>query len=213
MNFRLTLGYVGWIMTSLSLTAAHNLQAEEPVYPKGYVVEAPLPEGVPPPGEVGEVVEKEYPLVRSYSATGKGQFMKCFSYLSLRSHKMTAPVVMEYDALREGEKVDPKSSEMPVGVKRMHFLLEKVSLDEPKKAVIVEVADMPKMRVLSIAHQGKLEADTVQGLEEKLKEALEKRPELASAGAFRILGYNSPMIDESKVYWEVQLPVTTAEKK
>jgi uncharacterized surface protein with fasciclin (FAS1) repeats len=177
--------------------------------PQGYIEEAPLPEGFPPPSEIGKVVEKEYPLARSYSATGSGKFMKCFGYLTLRNHKMTAPVVMEYEKSPKSEKrAELDEDGIPLDVKRMHFLLEKISQDEPKKALLVEVADMPKMRVLSIAHQGRLSSEVVQVAEQKLAQQLKARPELISAGPTRILGYNGPSVREDKVFWEIQLPVT-----
>jgi SOUL heme-binding protein len=196
------------ILTSFSLVASEaTAQAKGPL-PQGYIEEAPLPEGFPPPSQVGEVVEKMYPLARSYSATGSGKFMKCFGYLSLHRHKMTAPVVMEYKSPKgDNQKVELGDDELPVEVKRMHFLLEKVSQDEPKKAVLVEVADMPQMRVLSIAHQGRLSAEFVAGVEAKLAAELKARPQLVSAGPTRILCYNGPSVGEDKVFWEIQLPV------
>ncbi len=210
---KFTTALIGIPMFTWLLAGGSTARAEEAL-PQGYVVEAPLPEGFPPPSEVGKIVEKEYPLARTYSATGRGQFMKCFGYLSLNRHKMTAPVVMEYDQRKpDGMDTEPDDGEMlPVDIKRMHFVLEKVSLDKPKKAALVEVADMPKMRVLSIAHQGRLSAEIIAESETKLATELKARPELKAAGGTRIMGYNGPSVREEKLFWEIQLPVETAQE-
>lgn len=195
----------GLLMLSC-LTAA----AGEPNYPAGYVREAALPEGFPPPSEPGTVVEKEYPLSRSFSATGDGQFMKCFSYLSLKGHEMTAPVVMEYQASKERPKRERDKMEPPVDVQRMHFMLERAALDEPKQGLLVRVADMPKMRVLSYAHQGRMDAAKVAEIERTLKQELQRRTDLKAAGEPRLLGYNGPGVSKDKAFWEVQIPVEAA---
>jgi hypothetical protein len=183
--------------------------ASQAALPPGFVSEAPLPEGFPLPSAPGEVVEKEYPALRSYSATGPNAFFRCFNYLQQKKHEMTAPVVMDYEpgaAIPSGGR-----AEMPVPVKRMHFLLEKVSQDEPREQGNVQVADMQPMRVLSIAYQGRLTPDVVKDLDAKIEEALKKRPEIKAGGQRRILGYNSPMIPPAKDYWELQLPVVAAQ--
>ena len=174
--------------------------------PAGFISEAPLPEGFPPPSEPGKVVEKTYPVLRSYSAEGPNAFFRCFMYLQKNEHEMTAPVVMDYEggqAAAVGER-----SEMPVPVKRMHFLLETLDLDQPKVEGDIQVADMLPLRVLSIAYQGQLTREQIDGLESQLTVALAERPELKAAGKSRILGYNSPMIPLDKSFWEIQLPVS-----
>lgn len=183
-------------------------------FPKDYLEEGPLPAGYPPPSEVGQVVEKLYPKTRSYSATGDGAFFKCFAYLSAKQHKMTAPVVMEYRSTdvdrtdADQENVGERGADgIPVAVERMHFLLERNSLDEPSDADPVRVGDIPAMRVLSIAYQGELTEEVVESAQSKLSARLAELPKLHRAGEFRILGYNSPMIAKDKTYWEVQLPV------
>ena len=82
-------------------------QASKPVYPKGFIVEGPLPEGFPPPSEVGKIVEKSYPLCRTYSAEGNQAFSRCFLYLVLHKHEMTTPVIMDYKPRNSASK--PKS--------------------------------------------------------------------------------------------------------
>jgi hypothetical protein len=179
-------------------------------FPAGYVNEAPLPEGFPPPSEVGKVVEKEYPLARSFYAAGSGAFMKCFAYLAKQKHEMTAPVVVEYQPNQNDDK--PRTDfEMPVPVERMHFMLGRIAQDEPKQDGPVTVADMPRQRVLSIAFQGRLTEEVIKGSEAKLREHLAGRKDLKAAAASpRILGYNGPTVAPEKVYWEIQLPVEAA---
>ena len=194
--------------------------------PMGYVNEAPLPEGFPAPSEPGKVVEKEYPDARSYSATGDAAFGKLFGYLVLRQHKMTAPVIMTYRPKKEqekpvtepaaepaGELLEKKDMELPVDIERMHFVLEKPALDSPKNLGLVKVADLPALRVLSIASQGDMQPAALQEAEKKLQAALESRADLESAGPPRLLGYNGPDVPAKKRYWELQIPVRAKESK
>ncbi len=210
-SIRLAIASGAFLLTAV----AGPLSAEEVAPPEkaadlpaGFISEAPLPEGFPPPSEPGKVVEKSYPVLRSYSAAGPNAFFRCFMYLQKNEHEMTAPVVMDYEggqAAAEGER-----SEMPVPVNRMHFLLETLDLDQPKLEGDIQVADMQPLRVLSIAYQGQLTRDQIDGLESKLTAALAERPDLKAAGKSRILGYNSPMIPRNKSFWEIQLPVAAA---
>lgn len=197
-----------------SVAFAASVRAEEPAptgFPAGYVEEAPLPEGFPPPSEPGKVVEKTYLATRSYSATGEGAFMKCFAYLSLNQHKMTAPVVME---CKPGAKPLKGFADggMPASIERMHFLLEKATLDEPKQAGPVKVADLPSMRVLSLAHQGEATPEAMQQGQAAIEARLKEMPDVERAGDYRILGYNSPMLARSKNFWEIQLPIQSKPK-
>jgi hypothetical protein len=196
---------VGILCGLAVVVSARGENAPQQALPDGYVKEAPLPEGFPPPSEPGKVVEKTYPLVRTYSATGSGAFMKCFSYLSLKQHKMTAPVVMDCEA---GAVPSERSrGEMPVPIARMHFILEKNSLDEPKKVGPVTVADIQSMRVLSIAFRGETTLEAIKKGEAAIDARLKEMPGIERTGEYRILGYNSPMIDKAKNFWELQLPI------
>jgi hypothetical protein len=176
-------------------------------YPPGYVEEGPLPQGFPPPSEVGQVVEKSYPLCRTYSAEGNNAFMRCFTYLVQEKHEMTAPVIMSYQKPANNAAA-PRGSDFDfMDVRRMHFILEEPSLDEPKEKGQILVADMPKMRVLSIAFQGKMTADALEDAERKLDAELARREGIVAAGPKRVLGYNSPMVPKGKAYWEIQVPI------
>jgi hypothetical protein len=208
-----------WMLASFVVIASPLLIAsrsyavdENPKFPARYVEEAPLPEGFPPPSEVGQIVEKVYPTTRSYSATGKGAFFKCFGYLTVKQLKMTAPVVVDYDPKAE-QPQKPEYSEMPIAFNRMHFLLEKNSLDEPNKNEIITVGDLPKLCVVSLAQQGEITAEKIKAAEAKLQEHLKTLPNVKAGSDWRILVYNGPRVPKDKVYWEVQLPIEKEAKK
>ncbi len=207
-RFARALGLFGGLVCA---AAARGESAVKANLPAGYVEEAPLPEGFPPPSEPGKVVEKTYPVLRSYSATGAGSFMKCFGYLSVKQHKMTAPVVMECKPGADPSKRLP-GDDMPVPIERMHFLLEKNSFDEPKVVGPIKVADLPSMRVLSIAFQGDSTAEAVQQGQAAIESRLKEMTGIERAGAYRMLGYNSPMLERSKNFWELQLPIAEKHK-
>ena len=195
-----------------SLLAAPPARTARPEegYPKDFIIEGPLPDGYPKPSEVGKIVEKSYPLSRTFSAEGNRAFSRCFVYLVLHRHEMTAPVIMDYKH-RDPSKGGGSRGEMDfVDVKRMHFVLGNPELDQPKKEGFVEVADLPRLRVLSVAFQGQLNDEILRGLEAKLADELKRRPELVADGPPRVLGYNSPMIPKDKNYWEIQIPLKAA---
>jgi hypothetical protein len=175
-------------------------------YPADYIKEAPLPEGFPLPGELGQVVEKTYPACRTYSAEGGNAFMRCFAYLSQQRHEMTAPVILVYQSKADATEAPPAGVQF-IKVARMHFILENPSLDEPKVDGPVTVADTPSMRVLSIASQGEMSPATLDDAERKLAAEIARRKTIVAAGPIRVLGYNSPMVPKGKAYWEVQVPI------
>ncbi len=190
-----------------SAAPTSSVSEQDPKYPAGYINEGPLPEGFPPPGEVGKVVEKTYPLCRTFSAEGNNAFMRCFAYLSKQQHEMTAPVIMEYKPPGENNDAKPGGDVNFADVGRMHFVLGDLSLDEPKQDGPVLVADMAKMRVLSIAVLGEMLPRQRENAEQKLDAELAKRKDVAAAGPKRVLGYNSPMVPKDKRLWEVQVPI------
>ncbi|MEQ8785746.1 MAG: heme-binding protein [Pirellulaceae bacterium] len=208
-GFRFRIGALSILAGGLFAVAGDALAADaqsRPDLPPGYISEAPLPEGYPPPAAPGKVVEKSYPQSRTYSATGRGAFFKCFSYLSLKRHEMTAPVVMDYPQGADGEKPPADSAE------RMHFILEQPALDKTGKKLLVEVADMPKLEVVSVAFQGDLTAEVFKSGEKKLREYAAGKPGLKITGDLRVLGYNSPSVKPAERFWEIQLPVAAADR-
>ena len=174
---------------------------EKASYPEGLIKEGPLPEGFPPPGPVGRILEKTYPLCRTFSAEGNSAFMRCFAYLSKQQHEMTAPVIMDY------RKTDPSADANSGDVARMHFVLQDMSLDEPKQDGPVLVADLAETRVLSIAVQGEMTDRALQDARKALEAEAASRANISVAGPMRVLGYNSPMVPRQKRFWEVQLPI------
>ncbi len=203
---RMVMSGLGFALLPCVVSSVRSEEQAPQKLPAGYVEEAPLPEGFPPPGPVGEVIEKQYPTTRSYSAAGDGAFMDCFGYLAAHHFRMTAPVVVEYKPGAEKSNGQARSG-MPIPIERMHFLLEKNSLDEPKEAGAVKVADMPKLRVLSIAQRGPITTEAIKAAQDKLNAKIRELSKIRPAGEFRILGYNSPMSPREKNFWEVQLPI------
>ena len=177
-------------------------------YPQGFINEGPLSEGFPPPSEVGQIVEKSYPLCRTYSAEGSNAFMRCFTYLTKYKHEMTAPVIMDYKRRQRSDEPQPIANLDAMEISRMHFVLKQQLLDEPKNEGAVMVADIPAMRVLSIAFQGQLSADAREQAEKLLAAEIAARTNLTVAGPYRALGYNSPFVPKDKAFWEIQIPIT-----
>ncbi|MDZ4659156.1 MAG: heme-binding protein [Bythopirellula sp.] len=210
-NFRLLAFSVGFLLGCNTLAVLAEEQATPDEFPEGYVAEAPLPQDFPIPSEPGKVIEKTYPVVRSYSATGTGAFMKCFAYLSANQYKMTAPVVMDLQPAAEADKAASIDG-MPAPVARMHFLLEQNSLDKPQQVGEVQVADIPPLRVLSIAFHGETTAEKIKEGQSALEARLAEMPSVARAGEYRVLGYNNPMIKRAKNLWELQLPIAEKSK-
>lgn len=185
---------------------ADSRAVDKAEYPPRYISEAPLPAGFPPPGELGQVVEKTYPACRTYSAQGNQAFMHCFAYLAKNKHEMTAPVIVDYKS-KSNAPEEPAADIGFVDVARMHFILDDASLDQPKQDGPVTVADMARMRVLSIACQGEMSAAKLDEAERKLEAEIARRQATVAAGPKRVLGYNSPMVPKGKTYWEVQVPI------
>jgi hypothetical protein len=206
-----------WSLTGRSFASAAEPVERDPAqesrsgvdkveYPPGYIEEAPLPEGFPLPSEVGQIVEKSYPACRTYSAQGNNPFMRCFAYLSKKQHEMTAPVILDYK--RKAYAPEPQPAEVDsMEVERMHLILKNPSLDETGNDGSVNVADMPRMRVLSIAFRGGMSTVALDNAERKLEAEIARRKTIVAAGPKRVLGYNSPMVSRGKAYWEVQVPI------
>ncbi len=190
-----------------ALSADKDAPPDKPKYPPGYVEEGPLPEGYPPPSEVGQVVEKSYPACRTYSAEGNSAFMRCFTYLNKQKHEMTAPVIMNYKHRGKPETSNENRDFQEMDVARMHFILGSPSLDEPKRDGAVVVADMSKLQVLSVAVQGPLSDEVLKESEQRLANEINARKNLKIVGPYRVLGYNSPLIPKDKAFWEIQVPI------
>jgi len=157
------------------------------------VMEAPLPEGFPKPGPVGEVVVKRYPRYRMARAEGgMAAFGTLFRHIKRNDIAMTAPVEMTME--------DGRSQ------KDMAFLYASPELGETGRDGRVEVVDVEPLTVLSVGLRGPVGADELAAA----KRAVEARAEDAGwkrAGEWRLMGYNSPMIAADRRFYEFQLPV------
>jgi uncharacterized surface protein with fasciclin (FAS1) repeats len=154
--------------------------------------EASLPEGFPDPGPVGRVVLKEYPRYRAARAEGGNAFWTLFRHIKDNDVPMTAPVEMTMDeSMRQRD---------------MAFLYESSKQGEAGRQGKVDVLDLEPVEVLSIGLRGRRNARMVQRAKAAIEAHL-KRHGLEAAGAWRVLGYNSPMVPARQQFWELQIPV------
>jgi hypothetical protein len=165
------------------------------------ISEAPLPEGFPPPGEVGKIIVKEYPAYRAARTAmngmgdDNGAFGKLFRHISSNNVKMTAPVEMTY----EHESVIS-----------MAFLYAHPKLGETRKEGDVDVVDFPAVTVVSIGLRGNYSDERHAAAVKKLQAWLDQhRDEYESAGPSRLMGYNSPFVLPMLRYAEAQIPIRT----
>jgi len=166
------------------------------------LIEAPLPRGFPAPGPVGEVVLKEYPKYRAARAQGGNSFWTLFSHIKRNKIAMTAPVEMAMD----GDDGDLKRQNMA-------FLYASPALGQPGSDGRVDVVDLGPVRVLSFGIRGPLTDQK----KEQARQAIEARLRGESktwkrSGEWRLLGYNSPMVQAERRFWELQLPVARLEE-
>lgn len=155
-------------------------------------LEAPLPEGFPGPGPLGQVVVKTYPVYRAARADGGGSFWTLFNHIKKNDVQMTAPVEMTMD---EG-----------LNAMDMAFLYERPSQGAAGTQGRVEVVDLPALTVLSISMRGDRSEEDVASAK-RLLDARIAREGFVRAGPFRMLGYNSPMVPAAQRTWELQVPV------
>lgn len=173
------------------------------------MVESELPVGFPGPGPVGQVVVKDYPAYRgAYTGNAQG-FWSLFNHIQRNDIAMTAPVAMDMDV----ETIEADKS-VNYDMTSMAFLYRDPALGalgpDPDDAN-VEVIDWPKQTVLSLGLRGSRTPARVRDAITRLDEALVEHVDavkLPDTGkAYRVLGYNSPMVPESRRFFEVQLVV------
>lgn len=158
-------------------------------------LEAELPEGFPMPGPVGQVMEKRYPRYRAARAeqgNQMGAFWKLFQHIKTNNIAMTAPVEMTMDG-------DMRMTDMA-------FLYGSTGQGRAGAQGGVDVIDVESTTVLSIGMRGENSEERI-ALAKALVEARRKALGLETAGEWRMLGYNSPMVSASKRFWELQIPV------
>lgn len=162
-----------------------------------YVREAALPQGFPAPGPVGEVVAKDYPRYRAARAAGgRFAFGMLFAHIKSNDIAMTAPVEMAMDESPSGA----------MDMRSMAFLYASPELGETGRDGRVEVVDLPPQRVLSYGMNGPVTSDKLAAARRSIEARL-KIDGLKRDGGWRLMGYNSPMVPETKRFYEFQLPV------
>ncbi|MGE0193647.1 MAG: heme-binding protein [Planctomycetota bacterium] len=155
--------------------------------------EAPLPEGFPEAGPVGQIVEKTYPRYRAARARGgEGSFFTLFGHIQRNDVEMTAPVEMTLDG--GARAVD------------MAFLYESPRQGRAGAQGRVDVVDLDRQSVLSLALRGRRSTALVAEARALLEAELAQHG-LKATGAFRVLAYNSPMVPAERQLFEVQVPV------
>lgn len=179
--------------------------------------EAKLPVGFPPPGPVGVVLIKHYPLVRMamVKAAELGQpesgranrmFMPLFNHIKSHHIAMTAPVDMGYSPLAADEAAPRPES--------MAFLYASPQTGSPGHSGVVDVVDQKAMTVVSVALRGAYNARHLKKGLHEIDHWLASHPGLYKVvGPPRYLGYNSPFVPPWFRFGEVQLPVESLADK
>lgn len=177
--------------------------------PDGYIAEAELPAGFPGPGPIDEVVRKTYPGYRAARAQsgdspgGSGAFWKLFNHIQTHQVAMTAPVEMRMKAQAEKDGT-PR-------LETMAFLYERPDQGDAGRDGEVDVVDYPALEVLSIAFLGNPDSERIAALTEQLRRQLPEAADGMAEAGMRVLGYNSPMVPESRRLHEVQLILAAEE--
>ena len=166
---------------------------------------APLPEGFPPPGPVGEVIIKQYPACwiavtkRTADRSGSGElFMPLFRHIESNHIAMSSPVVMTYDRNAAGKEA----------MASMAFVYGKPTIGKDGQDGRVTVENEPPMLVASIGVRGQYTVGRFERAEKKVVQWLAAHSgEYQADGEARYLAYNSPFVLPWFKYGEVQIPV------
>ncbi len=187
--------------------------------------EAPLPDGFPPAGPVGQVVLKSYPsyrFARVRTADGGGgdpndMFRPLFQHIQRHEIAMTAPVEIKYAATLGDEAAAEPLDQHEPRAQAMAFLYREPSLGRvgPDPAdPRVEVADLPSMMVLSVGVRGGYTARNLShGLRQIEAWLKQNPPRFKVAGSPRYLAYNSPFVPGFLKFGEVQVPVEVIDEQ
>lgn len=157
-------------------------------------MEASMPPGFPKPGPVGKIVVKAYPAYRAAETKGGGSsFWKLFMHIKRNRVEMTAPVEMTMDDnMRE---------------RSMAFLYEHSKQGRTGRRGRIAVKDLSPKTWLSIGMRGSRSSTRMRQAQRWLL-AHAKQHGYARAGAYRVMGYNSPRVRGSRRFYEIQMPVT-----
>ena len=162
------------------------------------LIEAELPEGFPEPTPVREIELKTYPVYRLARAEMEvvgenGAFWQLFQHIKKNDIPMTAPVEMTYD--EEGEEID------------MAFMYQYAAQGTSGPDGKVAVLDIEPMLVASLGCRGRSSQGALDDARDQLLQWISAREDLEVTGPMRQFGYNSPMVRNSRRYFEVQIPV------
>jgi effector-binding domain-containing protein len=168
--------------------------------------EAALPGGFPPPGQVGEVIVKEYPAYRVARTTPplgskdptNAMFRPLFNHIKGNQIAMTAPVEMTYESNPAVQEPRPVA---------MAFMYRDPHMTPTTRESNIEVVDLPPSTVLSITVRGSYQRSFEKGVA-ALREWLAQNPgRYEIAGPPRFMGYNSPFVPWFLRMGEAQIPV------
>ena len=178
-------------------------------------IEAPLPQGYPPPTPAGTMEIKTYPSVRRAEVTASGNsslgsnlaFWPLFNHIKERDIAMTSPVEMDYRGMasEDGTSLDESK-----GTWTMSFLYRTADLGPTGEDGRVKIVDAPPVTVLSIGMRGGYGMSKVNEGLEKIHEWLAANPQWKACGEPRALNYNGPAVRMKDKWSEVQIPVTLA---
>lgn len=167
------------------------------------LLEAPLPEGFPPPLPIGEIAVKSYPPYRLARTTMSDPsdesraFFRLFGHITTNNIAMTAPVEMTYT---------DDAGQSPTN-KSMAFLYQSRSIGVLGSSEGVSVVDVAPLTVVSLALRGDYTSQRVAEAEGQLQAWIKVHNEYQPAGNLRLMGYNSPMVPANRRYCGVQLPI------
>lgn len=178
------------------------------------LVESPRPVGFPPPTVVGEFEVLAYPayrmartpMPRSLLGQRNSAFWKLFRHIQSHDIPMTAPVEMTWGP-RDGTR-----SEAGRDFDSMAFLYVSTGVGREGPDGDVEVLDVAAATVASVGVRGSSSDRRVREERERLEAWIAGQPErFEILGPPRMMGWNSPMVEDARRYWEVQFPVRVLE--
>lgn len=171
------------------------------------LVESPRPVGFPAATPVGEIEILDYPsyrmarttMSRGWGSGSNSAFWKLFRHIQSNDISMTAPVEMTLGTESSNQRMEA-----------MAFLYENQQIGKTGVEGAVEVVDVPGARVVSLGMRGADRGDDLKTALEELREWIAQNPNWEAAGPARVMGWNSPMVSNSRRFQEVQIPIRAA---
>lgn len=176
----------------IDLIKAGDLETARKMLTFRPLAEAPIPQGFPKFTPVGVIEVKQYPAYRK--AVGKS-FWPLFRHIQKQDIPMTAPVEMKSSPTnKKGE---------------MAFLYATTEVGSLGEIDGVEVQETPATLVASLGVRGKMNKSITEKAKANLEAWLASQSKYQRAeegdAAFRLYGYNSPMVSNREKYWEAQM--------